>query len=123
MLSRLEQFLTNTIREYFNRRHEHCAVCWSRSPINALSSSKSVRWPSWLWRQVKVNLNTNSWWSNPPGFESQSHQVLLFAFPPFYIQFLLKKHELTEVAVPLDSVSSCWKLEQDPCTPQLTMTI
>lgn len=52
-----------------------------------------VRWPSWLWRKVKVNLNTVSLWGNPRGvciyyelsidfkanigqFESHSHHSL-----------------------------------------------
>jgi hypothetical protein len=42
-----------------------------------------------LWRQVKVTLNIYSWWSNPPGFKSQSHHLLCLLF--FFSIFSLNK--------------------------------
>ena len=52
-----------------------------------------MRWPSWLWRQVKVFLTSNSWSRKWRGFESHSHQyrplvervsgVIFFCLLPF----------------------------------------
>ena len=52
--------------------------------ISRLLQRQMVRWPSWLWRQVKVNLDLHSWWGNPREFESRPYQffaiILLLQF-------------------------------------------
>ncbi|KAI0119287.1 hypothetical protein F4814DRAFT_411434 [Daldinia grandis] len=37
-----------------------------------------ARWPSWLWREVKVTLIPTSSWSNPRGFKSHSCHIFTF---------------------------------------------
>ena len=46
--------------------------------------NKSVRWPSWLRRQVKVNLNYIPGGFIPRGFESHSHYEFFFFFGEEY---------------------------------------
>ncbi|KAL7820814.1 hypothetical protein V8C26DRAFT_369365 [Trichoderma gracile] len=55
------------------------SVCILHSIKKSEHNSYTARWPSWLWRQVKATLTSNSWWSNPRGFESHSRQIFLFA--------------------------------------------
>ncbi|KAI0435150.1 hypothetical protein F5Y09DRAFT_293818 [Xylaria sp. FL1042] len=47
-----------------------------------------ARWPSWLWREVKVTLTEFSSWSNPRGFKSHSCQ---FIFCPFVLVSFIYK--------------------------------
>jgi hypothetical protein len=41
--------------------------------VQSITTTLSVRWPSWLWRQVKVTLAPTSWYGNVRGFKSHSH--------------------------------------------------
>lgn len=42
--------------------------------ISHRTTNQMVRWPSWLWRQVKVILTLYSWSRKWRGFKSHSHQ-------------------------------------------------
>ncbi|KAK8212438.1 hypothetical protein IWZ01DRAFT_266573 [Phyllosticta capitalensis] len=68
--------LTNVV---YNLQSSVVSQQASATAPKQLQPQKTVRWPSWLWRQVKVTLISDSWWGNPREFESRPHQQQFFA--------------------------------------------
>ena len=57
------------------------------------------RWPSWLWRQVKVTLNIVSWSRKWRGFESHSLHQLSFDFCALILPVIMSTTQRSEVQI------------------------